>query len=85
MIIAPGVTIQFICSAPNDRFPPTWLVNGTAVGAVGHDGYISIISGREAKLTIDGNRTFASLSVVCEVLKGEQLSTMHNITLTIQG
>ena len=85
MTIASGVTIQFICSAPNDRFPPTWLVNGTAVGTIGHDGCRSIISGREATLTIDGNRTLDSLSVVCEVLKGEQLLTMHNTTLTIQG
>ena len=85
MIIAPGVTIQFICTAPNDRFPPTWLVNGAAVGAVGHNDYRSIISGRVATLTIDGSRTFDFLSVVCKVLKGEQLLTMHNSTLTIQG
>ena len=85
MSVASGVTIQFTCIAPNDRFPPTWLVNGTAVGAVGHKAYRSIITGREATLTIDDIRTYDPLSVVCKVLKGDQLLTTHNITLTIQG
>ena len=85
VIIATDVTIEFTCNGSNDLFPPTWLVNGTAVGTVGHDGYSSVISGRESTLTIDGHPTCDSLSLVCKILTEAILVTMHNITLIIQG
>ena len=85
VIIAPDVTTMFTCSAPNGLFPPTWLVNGSAVGAVGHQGYRSIMNGMQATLTIDGNHTYDSLNVVCKVFKEGHLVPIRNITLTIRG
>ena len=85
VIIATNVTTMLTCSAPNGLFPPTWLVNGSGVGALGHQGYRSITNGMLATLTFDGNHTYDSLNVVCKVFKEGQFLTKINMTLTTRG
>lgn len=79
--------MNFTCT--DGRYNPTWLVNESTVGTEGR-GYRTIIEGTEevtATLTINGNIISDTLNIHCKayVTKVQQLLSMHNTTVKVQG
>ena len=90
MIVAPNTTINFACTTTLGRHIPDWFVNGTPVVTSG-DRYKTVSANngvaQTATLTINGNLTWDTLNVYCELYNSteRQFVQMHNTTLRFQG
>ena len=93
MVVAPGATIELICTGPVNAFLPTWVVNGEALDTgSSRDNCYKATShrrpGHQSRTTIlmiNGNHTCDTLNVYCRIYSGTEFLYFHNTTLTVQG
>ena len=86
VIVAHNTTINLACFTREDR-APGWYANGTWVLTTGDRYRLSTSNdvGHTATLTINGNLTYETVNVYCEVTTNERFFHMHNTTLIFQG
>ena len=84
-MVAPGVTVELICTGPD----VAWYLNGRPA-STHEDCYRSALRSAgdrnvTAILAINGNNTCDVFNVYCRIYRASQFLYIHNTTLIVQG
>ena len=89
LIVAPDVTVEFICTGPVIASLPTWFVNGRVAVTKGNCYRLTIRRAAginaTATLTINGNHNCDTFNIYCRIYRDSRFLYLHNTTLRIQG